>query len=484
VTPETAASRSPPALELRGVAKRFGDVTALDGVDLVVAPGSIHAVLGENGAGKSTLMRIAYGLLPADGGDVRIFGRTMTAHSVRDAVRAGVGMVHQHLSLVPSLTAAENLALGGSGAFRAERAAEDLARVSVASGLRVPAESRARDLSIVEQQRLEILKALSRDARLLILDEPSAVLAPSEADDLLRWLRGFAAGGGSVVLVTHKLREALAVADDVTVLRRGRVTHAGPSRGSSESDLARSIFPETIERDAIAAPDASGETVVEARALDIVDARGVTRIRGASFRLSRHEIIGLAAIEGSGHRELLAALGALRSTTAGALRLPERIALIPADRGSEALIPDFTLTENVALRELGRRRGLMPWSALADRTATLLQRFSVTAPSARVKARTLSGGNQQRLVVARELERDVDLVVADNPTRGLDIRATAYVQDRLREAAARGAAVVIHSSDIDELLSLATRVLVVFHGDVRDVGLSRDDISGAMLGVA
>jgi ABC-type uncharacterized transport system ATPase subunit len=482
-----------PALELRGVAKRFGDVTALDGVDFTVAAGSVHALVGENGAGKSTLMRIADGLLSPDAGTIRLFGNAITAHSVRQAMRAGVGMVHQHLSLAPNLSVTENLVLGESGFFRPGSAADLLRRTELASGLIVPHDALARDLSIVEQQRLEILKALARGARLLILDEPTAVLAPSEVEDLLRWIRDFAARGGSVVLVTHKLREARAVADEVTVLRHGRVVRAGSAATISEHELARAIFPENVEVQSAAATLAPGkldapkqprDLLVQADAVDVTDSRGGRRIHDAVFEVRRHEIVGIAAVEGSGHRELLQALAALLPVSSGVLRLPERIGLIPADRNRDALVLEFTLVENVALHRLGTRRGLIPWRDLEGRTSGLLKHFGIVASSARARARELSGGNQQRLVVARELEHAHDLVVADNPTRGLDIRATAFVHGQLREAAARGAAVVVHSSDLDEILSLATRMLVVYHGEVREVALDRDKVGRAMLGAA
>jgi len=471
-----------PALELLGVSKRFGNVTALDDVSLVVAAGRVHALLGENGAGKTTLMRIAYGLLRPEAGEVRFFGQSARQHSVRDAIRAGAGMVHQHLSLVPNLTASENLVLGGRGVFSPREAEDLLERTAAASGLHVPSTALARDLTIVEQQRLEILKALARGVRLLILDEPTSGLAPAEIDDLLRWIRAFASSGGSVVLVTHKLREALAVADDVSVLRRGRLVHAGPARDSTEESLARAIFPETVDVGAQPIATEAGEPVVRGEAVDVIDRRGVRRLKGATFRIHRHEIVGIAAVEGSGHRELLGAIAGLQGIAAGSLELPARVALIPADRTREALIADFTLSENVALRGLGARKGLMPWKEIENRTAALLQRFAIVATSARARARTLSGGNQQRLVVGRELEHDVDLVVADNPTRGLDLRATAFVHVQFRAAAAKGAAVVFHSSDLDELLSLATRVFVVFHGAVREVENDRDIVARAMLG--
>jgi ABC-type uncharacterized transport system ATPase subunit len=472
----------PPALELKGVLKRFGSLTALDDVDLVVRKGTVHAVLGENGAGKSTLMRIAYGLLQPDAGTVSLFGTLAHHHSVRDAVRAGVGMVQQHPSLVPSLTPTENLVLGGRGLYRPDRARALLDDTVARSGLRLPNRDLVRDLDIVDQQRLEILKALSQRATLLILDEPTAVLAPSDTEGLLRWIRQFADGGGGVILVTHKLREALSIADDVTVLRRGRVTHTGRAIEIDESALANAMFPEvTATAPAAAVSLPAGNDIVVAADADITDVRGVTRIRDASFVVRRHEIVGIAAVEGAGHRELMLALAGVLGVARGTLRVAERRALIPGDRLREAIVPDFSLTENVALHDLDRRRGLMPWRELAERTAALIDRFGISAVSPDVRARTLSGGNQQRLVIGRELDRSVDLVIADNPTRGLDIRASAFVHEQLR-AAVDTAAVIVHTPDVDELLSLATRVLVVFNGHVREVPLDRESIGRAMVG--
>jgi ABC-type uncharacterized transport system ATPase subunit len=480
----TTANAAAPALDLRGIHKQFGELRALDGVDIRVAPGSVHALLGENGAGKSTLMRVAFGLLTADGGTVSISGRQMTSLTVRSASQAGLGMVHQHLSLAPGLAAAENVALGGSGAYRPADALRRLREVSDQSGLDVPVDVSAGEMSIVHQQRLEILKALARDARVLILDEPTAVLAPAETAELMAWIRRFCASGGSVVLVTHKLREALDIADDITVLRRGRVTFTSASAAATEKQLAEAIFPEGGTTAAAPAITPAGEVAVSAKNLSVRGDRGSVLIRGASFELRRHEIVGVAAIEGSGHRALLLALAALRQPSGGALTLPARIALVPADRQRDSLIPDFSLAENVALESLGAARGLMDWNAVANRTRDLIKRFSIAAASDAVPARTLSGGNQQRLVVARALEHPVDLVVADNPTRGLDFQASAFVHSQLRAAAAGGAAVVIHSSDLDEVLTLATRVLVVFQGGVRECVVDRDAIGRAMLGAA
>lgn len=485
-----AATRRPArALELEGVTKRFGRVVALNAVNLTVRVGSVHALLGENGAGKSTLMRIAFGLEQPDSGTVRLFEQPVQRASVNEAAAAGVGMVHQHLSLVPNLTAAENLVLGRRGLFHPSEAKALLARTSEAARLPVRASSLVRDLSIVEQQRLEILKALAFGAQLIIMDEPTAVLAPPEVEDLFRWIRTFVGAGGSVVIVTHKLREALSIADEITVLRNGAVMVSQPAAGSSEEDLAAAIFPRlsapsAVPRGTVTHSEQSSDILVEATGAAIVDDEGVPRMQSASFALRRGDIVGVAAVEGSGHRELLAMLAGLRAPTSGALRLPPRIALIPADRARDAVIGEFTLTENVALHALGNRRGLMPWNQLARHTERLVEQFSIVAPSAATPLRALSGGNQQRLVVARELAQDVDLVIADNPTRGLDMLASEFVRAHLRLAARRGAAVVVHSSDLDEVLALADRVLVVFHGAVREYPPERDLVGRAVLGAA
>ena len=479
-----SAQPAAPALAMHGILKRFGSLAALDGVAFSLSTGRVHALLGENGAGKSTLMRIAFGMTPPDAGRVELFGVPQVGASVRSALAAGVGMVHQHLSLVPNLSVAENLVLGSRGRYRTADALDLLARTEAAAGLAVPRARFARDLSIVEQQRLEILKALSRGARLLILDEPTAVLAPGEIEELLRWLRSFVSAGGSVVLVTHKLREALAVADDVTVLRRGRVVEHGTARDYTEWSLARAMFGDAAAELAGTPSLSPGPAVAELTAVTLFDERGAGRVRDVTMSVHRREIVGLAAVEGSGHRHLLAALAGLPADVTGTLRLPQRVAYVPADRLRDALIPEFSLTENVALRDLSDRRGIMPWGAVARHAETLIQRFGIATRSAGSAAGSLSGGNQQRLVLARELDGDVDLVVADNPTRGLDARASAFVHGELRAAAEKGAGVVVHSSDVDEVLALATRVLVVFHGHVREVPRDRASVSQAMLGAA
>lgn len=474
------------ALQLRGVRKQFGETVAVADVDLAVRQGTVHALLGENGAGKTTLMRVVAGLQVPEAGTIELFGRRVRAGSVPQAAAAGVGMVHQHLSLVPNLTTTENFALGRRGLYDRDAMNALLARTGADAGMAVTPDVPVADLSVVEQQRLEIVKAIAFGARLLILDEPTSLLAPSEVTDLLQWVRRFTDRGGTVVFVTHKLREALAIADDATVLRRGSVVHRGAIGAQTEASLALAIFGERESAATVVSERASrsGQLLVRAERVAVVGDRGGDRVVDVTFAVQRGDIVGVAAVEGSGHRELLAAVAGLRGVRAGTLALPGRIALVPADRARDGVIGEFTVTENVALRGAGIRRGLMPWKHLATEAQAAITRFGIVAPGPSALLRTLSGGNQQRVVLARELGEDIDLVVADNPTRGLDVRGTAFVHEQLRDAARRGAAIVVHSSDLDELLSLATRVLVVYHGAVREYPVDREIVGRAMLGAA
>ncbi|AHG88712.1 ABC transporter related protein [Gemmatirosa kalamazoonensis] len=474
------------ALELRGVTKRFGTATALDGASLVVRAGTLHAVLGENGAGKTTLMRVAFGMLRPDAGEILVEGTPRRLTSPADAIAAGVGMVHQHFTIVPAMTVAENVALGGRGRYDAAAAAARVRAVAERTGLALDPAAVAGSLGVAAQQRLEIVKALARDARTLILDEPTAVLTPAESRELLGWLRTFVDDGHTVVLVTHRLRDALAFADDVTVLRRGRTAGALGTADATEARLAELVLGEPPPPPAPRGAAAPGAVVARAVGLRVVDARGVERVRGATLEVRAGEILGLAAVEGAGQHELLRALAGRTAASAGTLERPERAGFIPEDRHRDALLLDASLTENVALHGAGARRGLVPWRALGRRTADLLARFDVRAPGPRASARSLSGGNQQKLVVARELAADATpppLLVAENPTRGLDVRATAAVHERLRAARDAGAAVVVHSTDLDEVLALADRVVAMYGGRVTDVPADREAVGRAMLGL-
>ncbi|MFN2565270.1 MAG: ABC transporter ATP-binding protein [Gemmatimonadaceae bacterium] len=481
-----------PAIALTDIVKRFGAVTALDGADLSVRPGTVHALLGENGAGKTTLMRIVFGMMRPDTGRLAVRGNPVSWRSPADAIVAGIGMVHQHFTLVPAMTVAENVELGARTAtgwrFDRRRTEERVRVLGRESGLGVEPGVLVDGLPVATQQRVEILKALSRNASILILDEPTAVLAPKEIEELLRWLRSYAANGGTAILITHKLREALAVADDVTVLRRGRTILAAGRSDADESTLTRAMIGDdpgpatrTATRPASGTSPA-GEPIVVLDGVVATDESRRETIR-ATFAIHAGEIVGVAGIEGAGQHTLLRVLAGRIHPTAGRVMRPTDVGFIPEDRHRDALVLEFSLAENIALRGAGIRRGRMSWPAIRQRTAALMTELDVRASGVTTPARTLSGGNQQRLVLARELDGQPSLVVAENPTRGLDVRATADVHDRLRAARDVRTAVVIYSSDLDEVLTLATRVLAVHAGSVREVTPDKDLVGRAILGL-
>ncbi len=481
-----------PALELRAIDKRFGPVHALCGADFSLQPGEVHALLGENGAGKSTLMHIAYGLLSPDSGTIAVRGRPAVLRTPRDARRLGIGMVHQHFTSIPALTVEENLALAAgwrvaAGALR-ERVVSLIDRV----GLPLDPAARAESLSAGLKQRLEILKALAADTTILLLDEPTAVLAPAEVGGLLRVVRGFADAGGAAVLITHKLDEALRAADRVTVLRAGRVTLVAPAATETPATLATAMIGSSaalIAHERPAATAAAGPVLVRCIGLEIRrdDGRGPA-VRDASLVVAAGELVGVAAIEGNGQRELLRAIAGVVPVVGGSLEVAEPVAFIPEDRTSEGLIPELSLTENIVLG-LGRaapwvRRGRLDWSAARARTGQLIGQFGIRAPGPDVPAAALSGGNQQKVVIARVLERKPRVIVAENPTRGLDIQAARAVWQRLRAAAVGGAAVLAYSTDLDEVLAEADRVLVIANGRVGAApdGAGRAEVGTLMLG--
>ena len=486
---------SPAALlHLEGISRRFGSVQALQDASLTVRQGTVHALLGENGAGKTTLMRVVFGLLTPDRGQVHWNGAPLAITSPAEALRAGIGMVHQHFTLVPAMTVAENVALGGHGGFDAARAAARVNEVAARAGLALDAHARVDTLPVGAQQRCEIVKALARDVQLLILDEPTAVLAPSEAAELLAWMRRFADAGNAVVLITHKLRDALAVADDVTVLQRGRTVYTARARETTEAVLAEAMIggattetalAERRTGDSASGDSATGSPVVLAlNRVSWRDTRGVERVRDASLVVRAGEIVGIAAVEGSGQHELLRLLAGRYDAASGRVQRPTRVGFVPEDRHRDALLLDAPLYENSALRGAGERRGRIPWRALRERTATLLTRFDVRAPGPVAVARTLSGGNQQKFVLGRELADQPQALVVENPSRGLDFKATAAVQQALRDARNAGTAVVVYSSDLDEVLLLADRVYVMHTGTVREVRGDREEVGRAMLGGA
>jgi simple sugar transport system ATP-binding protein len=488
-----------PALELAGIRKTFGSVHALRGADFTLLPGEVHALLGENGAGKTTLMRVAAGLIRPDSGHVRVGGIEPTALSPRVARRLGIGMVHQHFTSVPAFTVAENVALAAGWPVAPGRLRERVRELSARVGLPLDPAARAERLGVALRQRLEIVKALAADARILLLDEPTAVLALAEVGELLRVIRRFTAAGGCAVLITHKLSEALSAADRVTVLRRGEVVLTDAIAGQSAATLAAAMIGEGLPEDG-PAPTRTSSTNVQAasragqppavriESLDVARDGGYgIALRGASLTVAPGEILGIAAVEGNGQRELLRAVAGRLHPLRGVRQVATPIGFIPEDRTTEGLVPDMTLTENIVLGSSASdpwiRGRAIDWRVARARTAELLEEYAVDAPGPGVAAATLSGGNQQRLVVARELARKPAVVVAENPTRGLDIRATATIHERLRQAASEGAAVLFHSGDLDEVLELATRIVVVRSGTLilPPPDATRETIGGSML---
>jgi simple sugar transport system ATP-binding protein len=457
--------------------------------------GTVHALLGENGAGKTTLMRIAYGMIRPDHGVIRIDGRVIRIGSPRDAIAAGLGMVHQHFTIVQAMTVAENVGLGGRGRFRPHVVAERIRALGIATGMTLDPEAPASSLGVGAQQQLEIIKALAHDVKILILDEPTAVLAPVEAEQLMRRLRKLADDGLSVVLITHKLREALAIVDDVTVLRGGRTVLAASADSVTEPELASSMLgsdwtdsPGNPVIHWTSTPTSSGSaakpSVVRAAEISVRDERGVLRVRGASLEISAGEIVGIAGVEGSGVHELLRALAGRIPLAAGTLKRPSSVAFVPQDRHREALVLDFSLTENVALRGAGQRYGMMPWAQLREKTLALLGEFDIRAATVDDPVGVLSGGNQQKLVFAREIGEAPALLIVENPTRGLDLRASAAVHDRLRIARDAGMSVVVHSSDLEEILAFADRTFAMHAGVLVETAPTREAMGRAMLGAA
>ncbi|MEV0391274.1 ABC transporter ATP-binding protein [Nonomuraea sp. NPDC050643] len=509
---------SVPAVELVGITKRFGGVTANDGVDLAVERGEVHAVVGENGAGKSTLMSILYGLHRPDAGHVLRAGARMRLRSPADAIAHGLGMVHQRFRLFPGLSVAENVVIGAEPMRRSvlDRAAARRSVTDLAEryGLRVDPGARVGDLPVGTRQRVEILKALYRRAEVLILDEPTAVLTPGEAAGLFRMVRELAREGVSVLLVTHKLDEVLTAADRVTVLRGGRVTGRFPTAGTSADDLVRAMIgrslaaapptlmeppalrepatlteppptsepPAVSEASALAAAghpggtgaSAGGDGVpyrLEVRDLHVRDRDGVAAVAGVSFGVRPGEIVGVAGVAGSGQRELVDAVAGLRRAHSGTVLLDgrpvggsreRRVAYVPGDRAGRATASDMSLADNLLM---GDQHGfLLDPGGVRRRATALVERFSIKAPSVRVPLAQLSGGNAQKAVLARELSRDTPVLVVEEPTQGVDVGAQEQIHSLLTAARDAGRAVLLQSSELSELRALADRVLVMFEG--------------------
>ncbi len=489
----TRASNGEPLVRMEGIVKRFPGVLANDHVDFELLPGEIHALLGENGAGKTTLMNILYGIYQPDEGQIFVKGRRVRIRSPRDAIRLGIGMVHQHFLLVDKHTVAENLAMGYAKSFL-NPLREVKARIrdfTERYGIQVDPDAYIWQLSVGEQQKVEIVKALYAGADILILDEPTSVLTPQEARDLFNVLRRMREDGKGIVFITHKLSEVFEVADRVTVMRRGKVVGTLRVEEATKEALARMMVGRDVVFELKRTPGRPGEPVLEVRGLTVLGDRGREAVRGVSFEVREGEIFGIAGVAGNGQRELVQAIVGLRRVKSGSVRVmgvdatnrsPREIAElgvghIPEERLKFGIVPDMSVAENSVLKSYYRppyRKGLLLDYGEIRRTAeSLINEYEIAVPSPDTRARLLSGGNMQKLIVGREIRRDPKLIVASNPTFGLDVGATEYIRKLLLRKRDEGKAILLVSGDLDEVIQLSDRIAVMFEG--RFVGIVRPE---------
>jgi ABC-type uncharacterized transport system ATPase subunit len=493
-----------PVLELRGITKQFPGVLANDHVDFDLRPGEVHALLGENGAGKSTLMNVLYGLYQPDEGEILVKGEPVRFHSPKDAINRGIGMVHQHFMLIPVMTVAENIVLANEPTragllldiSAADRRVRELSR---SFNFAIDPDARVEAITVGQQQRVEILKALYRQADILILDEPTAVLTPQEANELFEILRTLTREGMSVIFITHKLNEVLEIADRITVVRRGKRIDTVERQGATEEGLARMMVGREVLLRVEKPVSAPGDPVLTVDDLHVFDDRGLEAVRGVSFEVRGGEIVGIAGVDGNGQTELIDAITGLRKAASGHVAVggrdvtgasPSRIldsglGHIPEDRQLRGLVLEFSLAENVALHDYdkapGSRSGWLFPRQLIRRARELLTQFDVRGGGPQTLASALSGGNQQKVVLAREIGRGPSVLIAAQPTRGLDVGAIEFVHRRLVEARDNGKAVLLVSLELDEIISLSDRTLVLYEGEI--VAQHGPDVTEDQLGI-
>jgi simple sugar transport system ATP-binding protein len=496
------------SLELRGITKRFGSLTANDAIDLAVGNGEIHAILGENGAGKSTLMNVVYGLLQPDEGTISVDGKVITINSPLDALAAGIGMVHQHFMLIPVFTVAENIVLGHEktkrlGILDLESARKEIMRVSAEFNFEIDPDALVEDLPVGLQQRVEIIRALIYDAKVLILDEPTAVLTPQETDELLRNMKKLKEKGTSIVFITHKLREVKEAADKITIIRRGKVVGTA-SPTASQEELASLMVGRPVSLDVEKKPVTLGSVTLSVQDLTISDHTGRNLVRNVSFDVRAGEILAVAGVQGNGQSELAEAIVGLQEHVTGKIELEGRditrssvrdalhagIAFVPESREEDGLIGSFSIEENLILdlHDLPpyAKGPVISQSTVSAEAAKLVKEFDIRTQSAKDSASSLSGGNKQKVVLARELSRPVKLVVASQPTRGLDVGSIEFVHERIIAERDAGRAVLLFSTELDEVSALADRIAVMYRGEfiaIVPADTSREELGLLMAGV-
>ncbi|MDH5371622.1 MAG: ABC transporter ATP-binding protein [Acidimicrobiia bacterium] len=476
-------------LELKGITKRFPGVLANDRVDLKIRSGEILGLLGENGAGKTTLMNILYGLYSATEGEILIDGRVQDFQSPGDAIAAGIGMVHQHFMLVPVFTVAENVVLGveptkAAGILDMDEARRDVREISATYGLEVDPEAVIEDLPVGIQQRVEIIKVLFRQAEIIVFDEPTAVLTPQEVEEFFGIVRSLRDAGKGIIFITHKLDEIREVADRINVLRRGRIVGEADPKSVSKEGLAELMVGRPVELVVAKEAGNPGAPVLEVEDLVVLDDRNHPNVDGVSFTVRAGEIVGIAGVQGNGQTELVEALTGLRSALSGVVRLSgvdvthdtpreihsKSVAHVPEDRQRSGLVMTFTVAENMVLDsyydEPFSRGIVMDWDLTREHARELVGEYDVRTPSIEVEARNLSGGNQQKVIVAREFSRDVKFTVASQPTRGLDVGSIEYIHGRIVKERDAGGAILIVSTELEEVMALSDRILVMFRGKI------------------